>query len=244
MTLWESWRPFRSLTDPRSKRWPVNLGILVLSTAFVRLAVPLGALAAATRAEESSFGLLNQLAIPAWLRFALALLALDLAIYLQHIVFHKVPLLWRLHRVHHCDRDFDATTALRFHPIEILMSAGIKLLAVTLLGAPAAAVLVFEVVLNGAAMFNHSNASLPRGLDSLVRLFLVTPDMHRVHHSTLQRETDSNYGFNLPWWDRIFGTYIADAELGRANVKIGLEEHQETSLGLGRLLVLPFRRKS
>jgi sterol desaturase/sphingolipid hydroxylase (fatty acid hydroxylase superfamily) len=243
MTLWELWRPWRQPIDLRRKRWPVNLGILVLSTVVVRGALPLGVIAAAIGAEQDSFGLLHQLALPPWVQFCVALLALDFVIYLQHILFHKVPWLWRLHRVHHSDRDFDATSALRFHPIEILMSAALKILIVTLLGAPALAVLAFEVILNSAAMFNHSNASLPPALDRFVRLILVTPDMHRVHHSTLRLETDSNYGFNLPLWDRIFGTYRAEAARGRADVQIGTLEEAERSLGLVGLLLLPFRRR-
>jgi sterol desaturase/sphingolipid hydroxylase (fatty acid hydroxylase superfamily) len=213
-----------------------------VDTVLLRLAFPLLAVGLAALAARQGWGLLNRGTLPAWLAFGLAVLALDLTIYLQHVMFHAVPALWRLHRMHHTDLDFDVTTGLRFHPIEIALSMGIKLAAVTVLGPPPAAVLVFEVLLNGTALFNHGNIRLPLALDRVLRLLLVTPDMHRVHHSIFPSETNSNFGFNLPWWDRLCGTYRAQPRDGHDAMTIGIDQFREPrELWLHRLLVQPFR---
>jgi sterol desaturase/sphingolipid hydroxylase (fatty acid hydroxylase superfamily) len=194
-------------------------------------------------AEARGWGLFNGMEAPFWLAFIASLLLLDLIIYAQHVVFHKIPLLWRLHRMHHTDLDFDVTTALRFHPLEIVLSMLIKLAVVILLGAPAVAVMVFEVILNATAMFNHGNVGLPPWLDQRLRWLLVTPDMHRVHHSVLVEETDSNFGFNLPWWDRLFGTYRDQPREGHTGMTIGLDYFRdEWATRLDRLLLQPFQR--
>jgi sterol desaturase/sphingolipid hydroxylase (fatty acid hydroxylase superfamily) len=192
-------------------------------------------------AQERHWGLLNNVPLPPWLGVVFGVMALDLAIYLQHVLFHAIPTLWRLHMVHHADLDIDVTTGLRFHPIEIVLSMGLKLMAVTLLGASPSAVLVFEVALNATAMFSHSNMRLPVWFDRWLRLFVVTPDMHRVHHSVIIRETNSNYGFNLPWWDRLFGTYKAQPDRSHDGMTIGLAQFRDPArLTLHRLLALPF----
>ena len=234
--------PRRTLTAAKPMRWLNNLALVFLNTIAVRILLPLGAVGMAAIAQDKGWGLFNNLDLPAWLVVLLAVVALDFAIYLQHILFHAVPLLWRLHLVHHADLDFDVTTGLRFHTLEILLSWGIKVAAVILLGAPALAVLLFEVLLNATSMFNHSNLCLPLWLDRVLRLVLVTPDMHRVHHSTLPHETNSNFGFNLPWWDFLLGTYRNQPALGHENMTIGLanlrDEHQVDRLP--QMLALPF----
>ncbi len=242
MVLWEVLAPRRRLTVRRRLRWSGNLGLVALDTLAVRFLVPLGAVGTALLAEERGWGLLNNVALPGWLAVVLAAVALDLSIYLQHVMFHAVPLLWRLHRVHHADLDFDATTGVRFHPVEVLLSMGIKAGAIVLTGAPAVAVLLFEVLLNATSLFNHGNVRLPGRLDRLLRLVVVTPEMHRVHHSVLPRETNSNFGFNLPWWDYLFGTYRARPAAGHEGMTIGLEQFRdERQAGrLDRLLLLPF----
>jgi sterol desaturase/sphingolipid hydroxylase (fatty acid hydroxylase superfamily) len=193
-------------------------------------------------AQEQSWGLLHYLSVPGWLAIALAVLLLDLAIYLQHVMFHAVPALWRLHRMHHADLEFDVTTGLRFHPIEILLSLGIKLAVVAALGPPAVAVVVFEVLLNATSMFNHSNVGIPQSIDRFLRWFVVTPDMHRVHHSILPEEADSNFGFSLPWWDRLLGTYRAQPKDGHDGMVIGIGQFRTPNeLRLDRMLVQPFR---
>jgi sterol desaturase/sphingolipid hydroxylase (fatty acid hydroxylase superfamily) len=207
VAAWEAMAPRRERQLPRRARWPANLGIIALNTALVRLLLPTTAVAFALLEEQRGWGLLNNLDLPHWLAFVLAVLALDLAIYLQHVLFHAVPTLWRLHRMHHADLDIDVTTGARFHPIEIAASMLLKLAAIAALGAPAEAVLVFEILLNATAMFNHANLRLPEDLDQALRWIVVTPDMHRVHHSIIPCETNSNFGFNMPWWDRLFGTY-------------------------------------
>ena len=193
-------------------------------------------------AEARGWGLFNVIALPAWIGVVVSVIVLDLAIYLQHVLFHAVPALWRLHRMHHADLEFDVTTGLRFHPIEILLSMLIKLAVVAALGAPAVAVLIFEVLLNATSMFNHGNVRIPQALDRVLRWFVVTPDMHRVHHSILSRETNSNFGFNLPWWDRLFGTYRAQPAAGHDAMTIGIEQFRDPrELGLDRMLLQPFR---
>jgi len=223
------------------RRWPANLALVAVDVVLVRLLLPAGALGVALWAGQSGFGLLHWLGIEGWVAVLVAILLLDLLIYAQHVVFHAVPILWRLHRVHHADQEIDVSTGLRFHPIEILLSMLIKMAAVALLGAPVAAVLLFEMLLNGMAMFNHSNVRLPPSLDVLLRYLLVTPDMHRVHHSVLPRETNSNYGFNLSLWDRLFGSYVAQPEHGHDGMRIGLNEFQSGRAdSLRGLLCMPF----
>jgi len=242
MAAWELAAPRRRVEIPRLVRWSNNLGLVVLDSLLVRLAFPVVAVALAVIANENDWGLLNQFAIPEWIAAILAILALDLAIYLQHVLFHAVPALWRLHRVHHADLEFDVTTGVRFHPFEILISMVIKLLLVLALGPPAIAVLVFEVLLNGTSLFNHSNAHLPSRLDAALRLVIVTPDMHRVHHSIIPSETNSNFGFNLPWWDRMLGTYLAQPSAGHVGMTIGIEQFRSRrDLWIDRLLFQPFR---
>jgi sterol desaturase/sphingolipid hydroxylase (fatty acid hydroxylase superfamily) len=243
MALWEALAPRRRLSVSRAARWFSNLGLVAVDTLAVRLLIPLGAVGLALLAAERGWGLFNALTVPAWLAVLLSVVALDLVIYLQHVMFHALPVLWRLHLVHHADLDFDATTGVRFHPVEILLSMGIKLGTVLLLGAPAAAVLLFEVLLNATSVFNHGNVRLPRWLDRLLRLFVVTPEMHRVHHSADdRRETNSNFGFNLPWWDWLFGTYRAEPARGHDAMTIGLEQPRDerTVERLDGMLLLPF----
>ena len=207
MAAWEWFAPRRAQTIGRLQRWPNNLGIVALNTVLVRLALPTAAVGVALAADAHSWGIFHLLEVPHWVAVVLSLLLLDLAIYLQHVLFHAVPTLWRLHRMHHTDLEFDVTTGARFHPLEIFLSMTIKLSVVSALGAPPIAVLIFEVVLNATSLFNHGNVSLPLVLERMLRWIVVTPDMHRVHHSVVPRETNSNYGFNLPWWDRLLGTY-------------------------------------
>jgi len=240
MVIWEVAAPRRRREIPRLLRWTNNLGIVVVDTILVRLTFPLVAVGLALMAQERGWGLFNVIEVPVWLAIVVSFLALDLAIYLQHVMFHAVPALWRLHRMHHADLEFDVTTGLRFHPIEILLSMGLKLAVVAALGPPAVVVLIFEVVLNGTAMFNHSNIRLPLGLDRALRLFVVTPDMHRVHHSVHPNETNSNFGFNLPWWDRLLGTYLAQPRDGHAAMTIGIEQFRtRRDLWLDRMLIQP-----
>jgi sterol desaturase/sphingolipid hydroxylase (fatty acid hydroxylase superfamily) len=242
MAVWEAVAPRRRREISRLLRWPNNLGIAVANTAILRFGVPLIPVGLALMAEARGWGLFNIVAAPPWLAFAASLLALDLAIYLQHVMFHAVPALWRLHRMHHADLEFDVTTGLRFHPVEMLLSMGIKLALITALGPPAIAVLVFEILLNATSMFNHGNIRMPAGADRVLRWFLVTPDMHRVHHSIHPSETNSNFGFNLPWWDRLLGTYRAQPREGHEGMTIGIEQFRtRRDLWLDRMLVQPWR---
>jgi sterol desaturase/sphingolipid hydroxylase (fatty acid hydroxylase superfamily) len=242
MALWERFAPRRMLHASRPARWTTNWLIAVLDTAVVRLLFPLAAVGAALDAQAQGWGLFSLLGAPFWLAFAVTLVVFDFAIWAQHLITHKVPLLWRLHQVHHADRDIDVTTAIRFHPIEIALSMLVKIGLVYLLGAPAAAVIAFEVILNGCAMFNHANIRLPRAVDRALRLVIVTPDMHRVHHSVIRSEHDANYGFNLSLWDRLFGTYIPEPSGGHHAMTIGLEPYQTDAPNrLGWSLLLPFR---
>jgi len=242
MALWEALAPRRILAYPRILRWPANLGIVILNAALLRLAVPMAAVGLAAAASERGWGLLNQLELPPWLALAAAVLALDLVIYIQHVLFHAVPALWRLHRMHHADLDFDVTTGARFHPLEILVSAGIKLAAVAVLGPSALAVLAFEMLLSATAMFNHGNVRLPVAADRWLRRLVVTPDMHRVHHSAVPAETSRNFGFCLPWWDRVFGTYLAQPAAGHERMRIGIAEFRDAAeLRLHRMLLQPLR---
>lgn len=238
----EAWLPRRRRSAGRWLRWPGNLGVVVLDSLVLRLVFPTAAVGLALALEGRGVGLLPWLGLPQPLAVLLAVVLLDLAIYLQHVMFHAVPLLWRLHRMHHADLDFDVTTGLRFHPVEILLSMVIKLMVVVALGAPAVAVLVFEVLLNATAMFNHANLRLPERLDRALRLLLVTPDMHRVHHSVVPRETNSNFGFNLAVWDRIFGTYRAQPAAGHEAMTIGIGQFRDPrELRLDRMLTQPLR---
>ena len=242
MAAWEMLAPRREQQLGRGARWPSNMGIVVLDTVLVRLVFPTTAVGLALLAEAKGWGLLYFLGLPVWADALLAILALDFAIYLQHVLFHAVPALWRLHRMHHADLEFDVTTGARFHPIEILLSMGLKLGVVAALGAPAVAVLIFEVLLNATAMFNHSNVRMPAWVDGVLRWVVVTPDMHRVHHSIVARETNSNFGFNLPWWDRLFGTYRAQPTAGHDAMIIGIEQFREPrEQRLDRMLTQPFR---
>ncbi len=241
IAVWELLAPRRPQAVGRVQRWPGNLGLVALNTVLLRLVFPVTAVGLAVAVESQGAGLLRALAMPGWLAVPLAFVLLDLAIYLQHVLFHSVPVLWRLHRMHHADVEFDVTNGLRFHPLEMVVSMAIKLAVIAAMGAPPEAVLAFEVVLNAAAMFNHGNIALPTRLDCMLRWFIVTPDMHRVHHSSAPEETHSNFGFNLPWWDRWFGIYVAQPRQGHAGMEIGLAMFRERRwLRLDRLLVQPW----
>ncbi len=242
MAAWEIVAPRREQKLGRGTHWPSNIGIVVLDTVLIRLVFPTTAVRLALVAEAQGWGLFHALALPGWASVLIGVLALDLAIYLQHVLFHAVPALWRLHLMHHADLEFDVTTGARFHPIEILLSMGIKLGVVAALGAPAVAVLMFEVLLNATAMFNHSNVRMPARLDRVLRWIVVTPDMHRVHHCIVARETNSNFGFNSPWWDRLFGTYRDQPAAGQEAMSIGIEQFRESAeQRLDRMLTQPFR---
>ncbi|MEO9514353.1 MAG: sterol desaturase family protein [Paracoccaceae bacterium] len=246
LALVEQLMPRRVRRQSQPKRWFTNWGITVLNTVMLRLlavAIPLLAVGAAVDATAQGWGLFNALNWPTWLEVVIAILVLDFAIWAQHLITHKVPLLWRLHRVHHADVDIDVTTAIRFHPVEIGLSMLLKIGLVYLMGPAAIAVILFEIILNGTAMFNHANIKLPLKLDAVVRRVLVTPDMHRVHHSVHRHEHDSNYGFSLSIWDQMFGTYIAQPAEGHDDMKIGLEWQDERPSRLGWSLTLPFARK-
>ena len=242
MMVWEVATPRRRQEIPKVLRWTNNLSLVVIDTAILRLAFPVLAVGLAGIAKTNGWGLFNMIDLPLWIAVIFAIMLLDLATYLQHIVFHAVPGLWRLHRMHHADLEFDATTGLRFHPAEIVVSMTVKLALVLAIGAPAVAVLAFEVILNAASIFNHSNIALSPAMDRVVRLFLVTPDMHRVHHSIEPRETNTNFGFSVPWWDRLFGTYLAQPAKGHLEMKIGIEQFRSRrELWLDRMLVQPVR---
>ncbi len=242
----EAWLPRRERSQTRQRRWLTNWLMSFANTATLRLValfVPALAVGAALDAAAQGWGLFNQLALPVWANIVATILIFDLAIWAQHLVTHKVPLLWQFHRVHHADRDIDVSTAIRFHPVEIAFSMLLKIGLVYLLGPSAIGILLFEVILNGTAMFNHSNLRLPLGLDAVMRRVLVTPDMHRVHHSIHRHEHDSNYGFSLSIWDRMFGTYIAQPEQGHDDMQIGLQWQDDRPSRLTWSLLLPFRRK-
>lgn len=242
VALWEGMRPRRPRVIDRWRRWTANIGLFVLNTVALRLVFPLATIGMALSAVELGWGLFNQLHWPLWIEMILAVVILDLAIYWQHRLSHKIPLLWRLHRVHHADIEFDCTTALRFHTLEILLSMLYKWLVIMLIGPAVIAVLVFEVLLNAMAIFNHANASLPRSMDQWLRRIVVTPDMHRVHHSSIIDETNSNYGFNLSCWDHLFSSYRDQPSLGHKNMRIGLEEYQDLNqvASLPGMLLIPF----
>ena len=239
---WEAARPRRQRFFARTARWPHNLGLLAIDIVAARLIAPGAAIAVAIAAESGNWGLLHTVGLPAWANMVVAVILLDLAIYFQHVMFHAVPTLWRLHRVHHADLDFDVTTGIRFHPVEILLSILIKCAAVAAIGAPAVAVLVFEVLLNATSVFNHANASIPAGVERWLRWLVVTPDMHRIHHSIRYDESSSNFGFNLPWWDRLFGTCKSEPAAGHEAMIIGVDAFRDPGeRRLSRLLFQPFR---
>ena len=241
IAIWELLAPRRFLTISKTSRWFGNLGIISFNGAVVRLLFPVLPVALALLAQKKGWGLLNYFDAPYWFAVIAGVIVLDLVIYLQHVMFHAVPALWRLHMMHHADLDFDVTTGLRFHPIEIVLSTGIKLAAVVVLGPPLLGVLVFEVLLNATAMFNHGNIHIPNSFDRILRLFVVTPDMHRVHHSVVIKETNSNFGFNLPWWDRLLGTYCDQPAAGHQGMTIGLSQFRDAKrLTLPWMLALPF----
>src|SRR4051794_40638793 len=242
LAAWEVLAPRRSQDIGRAWRWPNNLGVVVVDTLVLRVLFPTAAVGFALVCEGYGWGALNYLSLPFWAKCLVAVVALDLVIYLQHVLFHAVPVFWRLHRMHHADLEFDVTTGVRFHPVEIILSMVIKFGAVAALGLPAMGVLLFEVLLNATSMFNHGNVRLPERLDGFLRWIVVTPEMHRVHHSVVARETNSNFGFNLPWWDRLFGTYRPQPAAGHDAMTIGLPIFRDPpELRLDRLSTQPFR---
>jgi sterol desaturase/sphingolipid hydroxylase (fatty acid hydroxylase superfamily) len=241
VALWEIVAPRRVLTTRKGPRWFANLSMIAIATLLVRIIFPLLPVGMAIMAPAHGWGILNIFAPPPWLAVMIAVMALDLVIYLQHVLFHFLPVLWRLHRMHHTDLDLDASSGNRFHPLEIVISIAIKLAAILLIGASPLAVLLFEILLNATATFNHGNIRIPIGIDRWLRTILVTPDMHRVHHSIIPRETNSNFGFSLPWWDYLGGTYRAQPSAGHLGMTIGLKKFRDPAeLSLPRLLVQPF----
>jgi sterol desaturase/sphingolipid hydroxylase (fatty acid hydroxylase superfamily) len=243
VALWEVFAPRRALTVSKLLRWSSNLGLVVLNTVVLRLIFPLAAVGLAAFAAANGWGVLNHFEVPFWVAVPLAVIAMDFVIWLQHVMVHAVPALWRLHRVHHADLDYDLTTGARFHPLEIILSMLIKFATIVVLGPSVLAVLIFEVLLNGTAMFNHGNIRLPLAVDRVLRWFVVTPDMHRVHHSIEDDETNSNFGFNLPWWDRLFGTYRDQPRAGHLGMTIGIRDFTDPRQvdRLDGMLLLPFR---
>lgn len=245
IAVWEILSPRRKLTVAKGLRWANNLGLIFLNSLVLRLLFPAAAVGIAILAQQQGWGLLNYYELPFILSLVIAVVAMDFVIYLQHVMFHALPVLWRLHCVHHADLDFDVTTGARFHTIEIILSMFIKFATITVLGPPVVAVVIFEVLLNATAMFNHGNVYLPEKLDRVLRFFVVTPDMHRVHHSVHAPLTNSNFGFNLPWWDRLFGTYVAQPPEGHLEMQIGLDELRDPKQvdRLPGMLMLPFVRR-
>jgi len=246
MGVWEWVMPFRNTTFPKAYRWLNNLALVVLNTVLLRMLFPAAAVGMAIFADQQGWGVLSVIEVPLWLSVLMSIVVLDFMIWLQHVTVHAIPVLWRLHRVHHADRDYDVTTGLRFHPLEIVLSMMIKFIVIVALGPPVVAVILFEIILNAMAMFNHGNVRLPSSLDTILRVLLVTPDMHRIHHSVQDHETNSNFGFNLSIWDRLFGTYIKQPEMGQENFTIGIEgfDRQEQVARLDGLLLLPFKGHS
>lgn len=239
--LWEIVAPRRPLTTRKNQRWFANLSMIAIATLVVRFTFPLLPVGLAIIAQEQGWGLLNFVTLPSWLEIFLAVIALDFVIYLQHVMFHFLPVLWRLHRMHHSDLDLDASSGNRFHPVEIMISIGIKLGAVLIIGPAPIAVLLFEILLNAAAIFNHGNIRIPLSIDRWLRTVVVTPDMHRVHHSVIPRETNSNFGFSLSCWDFLCGTYRAQPGAGHLEMIIGLKDYRDPArLSLPRLLLQPF----
>lgn len=245
VALGEIWSPKRALTVSKTVRWINNLGLVVLNTVLLRLLFPAAAVGMAAFASINGWGIFNYFEIPYAVSVIVCVIALDFIIYLQHVLVHAIPALWRLHRVHHADLDYDVTTGARFHPIEIILSMLIKMATIIVLGPPVLAVIIFEILLNATAMFNHGNLHLPESLDKVLRLFVVTPDMHRVHHSVEDDEANSNFGFNLPWWDRLFGTYRAQPRDGHQGMSIGIHHYRNPKQvnHLPGMLILPFQGK-
>jgi sterol desaturase/sphingolipid hydroxylase (fatty acid hydroxylase superfamily) len=245
IALWEVLAPRRTLLVSKMYRWSSNLALVILNSAILRLLFPAAAVGVAAFCAARGWGLLNLYTLPFWLAVPLAVVVMDFAIWVQHVMVHAVPILWRLHRVHHADLDYDVTTGARFHPLEIVLSMLIKFAVIAVLGPPVVAVIVFEVVLNATSMFNHGNIGLPERVDRVLRWFVVTPDMHRVHHSVEADECNSNFGFSLPWWDRLFGTYRAQPRAGQAAMTIGIRDHTDPREvdRLDGMLLLPFRRE-
>ena len=243
VALWELAAPRRVLSVSKALRWSSNLGLVVLNTVVLRLLFPLAAVGVAAFASENGWGLLNHFQVPFMLAVPLAVIVMDFVIWLQHVMVHAVPLLWRLHRVHHADLDYDLTTGARFHPLEIILSMLIKFATISVLGPPVVAVVIFEVMLNATAMFNHGNIRLPAAVDRALRWVLVTPDMHRVHHSIEDDETNSNFGFSLTWWDRLFGTYREQPRAGQVGMTIGIRDFTDPQQvdRLDGMLLLPFK---
>ena len=245
MATWEMIAPRRILKQKRSLRWTNNIGLTVFNAFLLYLVFPTAAVGTALIADDRGWGLFQLTVLPLWLEGLATIVLLDLFIWMQHVLFHKIPFFWRFHRMHHTDLDIDVTTGARFHPVEILLSMGIKIGIVIIIGAPAWAVIIFEILLNGTSMFNHSDIYIPVEVDHKLRLLLVTPDMHRVHHSVIIRETDSNFGFNFPWWDRLFRTYKAQPERGHIDMAIGLANYRDPKwLTLPWMLVVPCMSKS
>lgn len=242
MSLWELASPRRVLTVPKLLRWINNIGIVVINSFLLRIIFPSAAVGVSIFAQKHGWGLFNYAQVSYTIAVILSVVALDFIIYLQHVMFHAVPVFWRIHRMHHTDLDFDVTTGIRFHPVEILLSMLIKSAGVVVLGPPVLGVIIFEVALNATSMFNHSNVRMLRGVDRILRWFVVTPDMHRVHHSIEMRETNSNFGFNLPWWDRLLGTYRPQPRMGHEGMTIGLEEFRDKKrcTMLPGMLSIPF----
>jgi sterol desaturase/sphingolipid hydroxylase (fatty acid hydroxylase superfamily) len=245
MAIWEVVAPRRSLTVSKTIRWVNNLGLVFFNSLVLRILFPAAAVGVAVFAQTHGWGLLNYYQLPVLLAIVMAVVAMDFIIYLQHIMVHAVPLLWRIHRVHHADLDYDVTTGARFHTIEIILSMLIKFATIIVLGAPVVAVVIFEVVLNALAMFNHSNVGLPKALDAFLRWFIVTPDMHRIHHSVEDDETNSNFGFNLTWWDRLFGTYREQPRGGQLGFTIGIHKYRDIKQTnwITGMMMLPFKGK-
>ncbi|MBE9567649.1 MAG: sterol desaturase family protein [Proteobacteria bacterium] len=242
MAIWEFIAPRRALTVSKVVRWSNNLGLVFLNSFILRLLFPAAAVGMAAFASEQGWGFFNYYEVPTTIAIIASVVIMDFIIYLQHVMVHAVPVLWRLHRVHHADLDYDVTTGARFHPIEIILSMLIKFATILLLGPPVVAVVIFEVMLNATAMFNHSNVRLNLTLDKFLRLILVTPDMHRVHHSIEDDETNSNFGFSLPWWDRLFGTYRDQPRGGHENMTIGIRSFREPKMAswISGMLIMPF----
>ena len=244
MAAWERLAPRRQWSAAKATRWVTNLAMAGFNTLLIRVLLASGAFGAAVVAGQGEVGLFHQLDWPWWVELNLAVILLDLVVYVQHVLMHAIPILWRLHMVHHTDVDFDVTTGVRFHPLEIILSMFIKIGAVILIGASPSAVLMFEVLLNATSMFNHSNVRIPQQWDRRLRWIVVTPDMHRVHHSVIPWETNRNFGFNLPWWDRVLGTYLRDPGQGHEHMAIGLEQYRDpTRLTWVTLIALPFSGK-
>lgn len=245
MAIWEVIAPRRSLSVSKTLRWVNNLGLVFFNTFVLRILFPTAAVGVAVFAQTQGWGLLNYYELPIIFTLFISVVAMDFISYLKHVMVHAVPLLWRLHRVHHADLDYDVTTGARFHTLEIILSMLIKFATIIVLGPPIVAVILFEVILNALAMFNHGNVSLPNSLDRVLRWFIVTPDMHRIHHSVEDDETNSNFGFNLTWWDRMFGTYREQPRAGHDGMTIGIHkfrDFKQTNLITG-MLILPFKGK-